>query len=87
MIGENLNDEFNLGFWISDDSKEVNNSKPKKIDVKMISQEITAYADEELEGETFIELKSRLFSIQEFYEKMAGDKGFFGELSITNTHL
>ena len=67
MLGENLNDEFGLGFWISDDINPKPKSKEKPIDISKISTEITAIVDEELEGSTFITLKNKLYKIEQYY--------------------
>jgi len=37
MLGENLNDEFGLGFWISDDVAVEKVDKNKEIDIKKIT--------------------------------------------------
>jgi len=69
MIGENLNDEFGLGFWISDDT--INKTKKKgKIDPKKLCNEIVSLVDEECDQDDyFVQLKSKLYDISEYYEK------------------
>jgi len=50
MLGENLNDEFGLDFWISSGTGDKPKSKEKPIDIKTVTNDIISLCDEELEG-------------------------------------